>query len=406
MKYPWLRVAVLNLFFAATIGALLRYAFVEEVSWMKFRYLLHAHSHVAMLGWIYLALYTLIFHFFVPDEKKRSPNFNGLFWITELSVIGMLISFPIQGYGLVSIAFSTLHIICSYFFVAWVWKDLPVSHSFSNRLLKTALVFMLISTLGVWLMGPIMSFQLRGSALYYMAVQFYLHFQFNGWFLFAVLALFFKLVEKRNVGIASSLLTPFYVLLVLASLFTYALAVAWSQPLWSVFFVNSLGVLLQLLALWFFLRIIWPIRASILLSFNRLEKALIRIAFLSFGAKIFVQASVVLPFVAEAAYTIRNYVIGFIHLILLGAISFFILAFSLQQKLFVGKKIGSQWGVGLMVFGFLSSEFLLFLQGSMLWGAKGFLPYYYELIFLASAFIPLGVLLFYLALKRKPNLPG
>ena len=54
-KRIWLVVALLNFLMAAGMGALLRMAFVVEIPWVKYQYLLHAHSHVAMLGWIYLA---------------------------------------------------------------------------------------------------------------------------------------------------------------------------------------------------------------------------------------------------------------------------------------------------------------------------------------------------------------
>ncbi|MEZ4932236.1 MAG: hypothetical protein R2788_08975, partial [Saprospiraceae bacterium] len=58
----WLRIALLNFLLAAIMGALMRFAFVEEVRWMEYRFMVHGHSHTAMLGWIYLALYALLIH--------------------------------------------------------------------------------------------------------------------------------------------------------------------------------------------------------------------------------------------------------------------------------------------------------------------------------------------------------
>ena len=50
--------------------------------------------------------------------------------------------------------------------------------------------------------------------------------------------------------------------------------------------------------------------------------------------------------------------------------------------------------IGLILFfvGFLSTEFLLFLQGAMFWGALGFVPGYYELILAASIILAIGVI--------------
>ncbi|HMQ46497.1 MAG TPA: hypothetical protein PKA70_03530 [Saprospiraceae bacterium] len=393
MKQSWLIVALINLLIATAMGALLRFAFVEEIAWIKYKNVLHAHSHVAMLGWIYMALYALLIHAFLSPHQQRSKAYPNLFWLTQFSVLGMLFSFPVQGYGPVSIAFSTLHIVLSYIFLGWFWVDMGKHATFSGRLVRTALVFMLVSTLGVWAMGPIMATSLRGSAFYYMAVQFYLHFQFNGWFLFAVLALFFKYMETREVLFAERQQKVFLGLLLVACVLTYALAVAWSQPLLSVFAINSLGVLCQFAALLAFVRMVWPQRQAILQQFGYLDGLMLRVAFYAFVLKIIIQTAVVFPFVAEAAYTIRNYVIGFIHLVLLGAVTGFLLSYIISHGLLPGRhrlfRLGL-WSIGL---GFALSEGILFLQGTLLWGAKGFLPYYYEGIFSVSALIPFGVAL-------------
>lgn len=401
MSRRWLKIALFNFFVAACIGVLLRYAFVEEISWIKYRNLLHGHSHVAMLGWLYLGLIALLIHQFLPKEQINVKAYSRLFWLTQLSVAGMLVSFPIQGYGAFSITFSTLHILCSYVFLFWFWRNLGESSFFSHLLVKAALVFMALSTLGVWMMGPIMAMNLRGSSLYYLAVQFYLHFQFNGWFLFAALALLFQNIESQSIFYSKRLANWFVTLLILATILTYALAIAWSQPELYVFVINSIGVFVQLLALVCFLGLVWKARNRFLAGYTKEQRLLIKIAFLSFAAKIIVQSSVVLPFVAKAAYTIRNYVIGFIHLILLGAISSFILAIAFKNKQLDNEKMLSRVGVYLLLSGFILSEFILFLQGTMLWGAKGFLPAYYELLFVFSLLMPLGIGILWIAQFKK-----
>jgi hypothetical protein len=96
-----------------------------------------------MLGWVYLMLYTLFVHYFIPDKK---PIHNRLFWVTEFAVIGMLVSFPFQGYGAISISFSTLHILCSYYFVYLIWRHHKIKSKATTLLLKASLLFMLLST--------------------------------------------------------------------------------------------------------------------------------------------------------------------------------------------------------------------------------------------------------------------
>ncbi len=390
----WFRIALLNFLAVAAIGLILRFAFVEELNWMKFRYWLHAHSHVAMLGWIYLGLYTLIVTQLLPAERRRAPFYRQVFWLTQISVAGMLIAFPIQGYGLYSTIFSSLHVVGSYLFIWGAWRDLERASSVAVLFLKTALVFLLMSTLAIWAMPVFVAVGMAGSVWYYMAVQFFLHFQFNGWFLFAVLALLFHHWEQTGASFPRPLVGWFFGLLTAATVFTYALAVAWANPRWEVYLINSTGVALQLAALFFFFALLGNLRGTgSLLPASGTQRLLLLLAFAGFTAKIVIQSAVAIPWVAEAAYTIRNFVIGFIHLILLGVLTFFLLQRALQSGLLPKGNSWIYWGVRTLMLGFILSEGLLFLQGLMFWGARGFLPYYYEALFAVSALLPAGVLL-------------
>lgn len=396
-QQSWLRIALLNFIFAAVLGALLRFAFVEEVSWMKYKNFLHAHSHVAMLGWVYLGLYTLFIHTFLEKRDQQNRYYRILFWLTQGSVVGMLISFPIQGYAAFSIFFSTLHVLLSYLFCHRFYKDLKKgSHTSQPAILlaKTALGLMILSTLSLWAMGPIMVAGLQRSVIYYMAVQFFLHFQFNGWFLFAILALFFKLIENQGWAIPKTLFQRFYVLLLFSCFMTYALAVAWSKPLMLVFWANSIGVLVQLGAVLLLFLLLYQIRDKIKILFTSWPLFLLQSAFYFYLLKVIIQTIVVIPYMATIAYTIRNYVIGFIHLLLLGIISFFLFGFASYQRLL--HLSGRRAKVGMLIFfiGFLFVESILFLQGSLFWGAKGFLPAYYELLFGATCLMPIGLVIY------------
>jgi len=184
-------VCLINFFVAAMMGLALRFSFLGDIG-INYRFLTHAHSHVAMLGWVYLMLYMLIIHYFVPNKKAV---YNWLFWLTELAVVGMMVSFPIQGYAAISISFSTLHILCSYYFVYLIWKHHKTQSLATGRLLRASLLFMLLSTLGVWCLAPAVTMFGQASAFYQIAIQVFLHFQFNGWFLLAVIALFFSFVS-------------------------------------------------------------------------------------------------------------------------------------------------------------------------------------------------------------------
>lgn len=393
MSKIWIRTALFNFFIAACLGTLLRFAFVVEIPWLQYQYFQHAHSHVAMLGWVYLALYALLIHTFLTHEQQKAKIYHYLFWLTQGSVIGMLCTFPLIGYAGWSIFFSSLQILFSYVFLFRFWRDLKQQGkpSFSKLFIKAALFFMFLSTLALWGMGPIMALGFKGSAIYYMAVQFFLHFQFNGWFIFAILGLLFHWLEQQGWEFSHGRLNLFFILLVGACFLTYALAVAWANPLPLVFAINSLGVSLQLAALVAFLILIKKAGAGKKGTEQPWVRFLILFAITCFCIKILVQAAIIIPVIAKIAYTIRNFVIGFIHLINLAIISCFILGYSIQERLLDILPKSAKIGLVFFLAGLLGSELLLFLQGILLWGAKGFMPFYYEMLFAISALLALGL---------------
>jgi hypothetical protein len=397
----WIKVALLSFLIAALLGLSLRIGFITGFpDWIHYRYVLHAHSHVAMLGWLYSAYFIVIIYLF----KLRKNRYKNLFWLIQLSVLGMLIFFPIQGYGLWSILFTTIHLLTSYVFMWRVNKDLTKVNVEKDRyailFLKTAFLFFFISTLGVWILGPLMNSEWKGTAVYYAAIQFFLHFQFNGWFIFGMLGLFLKFLSDADVTYNSQNLKVSYWLLLVSCILTYALAVSWSTPDKLIFWTNSTGVIIQLIALFYLIKVIWEIYPKLTPNLKKWTNFAWTISFLGLFFKIGIQGFVAIPVLAKISYTIHNFVIGFIHLILLGIISFFVLGFFHQSKLFEINSNGKKIGILLIFTGIIGSELVLFGQGVLLWIEYGFLQNYYIIIAVISGFIPLGIL-FYLLLPNK-----
>lgn len=393
MLRKWLLVALGNLFVAASVGALLRFAFVRELPWLDYYNFLHGHSHLAMMGWVNMALFVLLGRAFLREEEWEGRPFQSFLWLAQLSVLGMFVFFLLQGYAAGSIAFSTVHVLLAYWFGYRLWHALD-GHppTLSRRFARAALFFLALSTLALWAMPFIFLFELKGSAFYYMDVQFFLHFQFNGWFLFALLALAFRWMENQGLPLQEAWGRRFFRLLTFSALLTYALAVAWSQPYLGVFIVNSLGVTLQLGALFALIQLLRPVLGEVRNRLSPWARWLLGLAFAFLVLKMLIQAAVVVPALAKVAYTIRNYVIGFIHLMLLGTITTGLLGLSLETGLLqVGRRL-SKWGIGLFLTGFFLSEALLFLQGTLFWANMGFLPAYYESLFACTLLLPTGVL--------------
>lgn len=383
---------LINFFIAAIMGLLLRYAFIGG-SIFNYKFLMHAHSHVAMLGWVYLLLFTFFVHYFIPEKSK---SYSKLFWVTQIAVIGMMISFPLQGYAAISISFSTLHIFCSYVFVYRIWKDMSIENLVVKTLVKSALIFMTISTIGVWCLGPAVGLLGQASAFYQIAIQFFLHFQFNGWFLIAVIAILFHKLEVK----ASKEATIFLRALILSTVVTFALPIQWfaNHPL--LYWFNGFGIILQLIALFYFIRITKVPLQHNLKHQSLLLKTLYWFSLICFGIKIVLQTVSIVPMFSTAVYEHHNFVIGFIHLTMLGVVSGFLFAFLFQAKI-IQLNYSSKLGVYLFLLGIISTESILFVQGALWYLQEGMLPHYFDILFIASILLPLGILILFLSYKTQ-----
>ena len=395
-----IKISLFNLTCASILGCIMRLAFVTELTSINYKYILHAHSHIAMLGWVYLALFTLLIAVFLDKKANTNPLYGRLFWLTQVSVLGMLIAFPLQGYATWSIFFSALHVCLSYIFAFRFLKDLrsqgPASPA--SRLARWSIIWMLVSTLGLWALGPIKALGLGTTIWYHLAIQFFLHFQFNGWFVFALLALLFKSREDKSEMVDPQKFKRFFTLLLISCPLTFALAVAWSTPKLSIFLVNSLAVILQLASVFFLLL---TLGSSSWWHFFRQKLTLIELALAMFVLKCVIQAVVVIPSIAEVAYTIRNFVLGFLHLLLLGSISLGLLALANNRGVIDLFRSSTRIALVLFIAGFAITEILLFVQGAMFWGSLGLIPYYYEILFISSLLLPIGAGGLFLSTRKR-----
>lgn len=368
----------------------MRLIYLFPIDCINYSFLLHAHSHVAMLGWVYLMIYVLVVQFFIPKEKSQKPIYNRLFWLTEFSVIGMMIAFPIQGYALFSIIFSTLHILLSYVFCRLVWKDSFKEKTPQQRLLRVSVLFMVLSTLGVWCLGPAVSTLGKQSAFYQIAIQFFLHFQFNGWFMFAILALFLKQFQHK---IEERKFKKFYFLLIVSTFLTLAFPIRWFLEITILNWINAFGVILQLGAFVYFYQILRPQINDFKKGLDESTKLVYGLALCSLFLKIGIQLLTIFPNVVEVSHQIRNFVIGFIHLTTLGIITGFLFGILLQNKIFSAHSSFLKIGVKSFILGYLATEILLFFQGALLYFGNGMLSGYYESIFVFSLLLVFGLIL-------------
>ena len=197
----WIKISLANFLVVALVGVLLRYKINFPLPLLNYKFLLHAHSHFAFAGWVTQVLMALIVQYLYQHNENISlGKYKQVFIWNFITAYGMLFSFPFQGYGLISIIFSTLSVFVSYFFIAFVWKDLKLfaDAGYSKAWIKASLLLYAISSLGPFSLAYLMANQISGQDLYFGAVYFFLHFQYNGWFLFACFGLFFSYLQKAG----------------------------------------------------------------------------------------------------------------------------------------------------------------------------------------------------------------
>lgn len=391
----WMRWAFGFFFLSVCMGLLMRSFHVVEIPYFEYRNILHTHSHLALLGWGHLMLVAGMVFGLVKDSDQVK-DYKWLFLGTVISLLGMLFSFPFQGYGAISISFSTLHMLLSYGFACKLLKVIKSAEKTpATRLIRLSIWFMVISTLGLWALGPVSATLGRMHELYFMTIQWFLHFQLNGWFVLGVLGLILLYFEEKGFRIT----WPAYQewVLSISVLMTFMLAVTWAEPQPIFFQINGIAVVIQLFAYSWILKSVFKLFNTNQIS--GIAKLLLILALASLVAKALLQGLLIFPSIAVISYSIRIYVIGFLHLVLLGAMTMGVSAVAIARG-WIAELPVSKLGWILLIAGFGITEILLFLQGTLIWLKMGFLPEYNFWLFLASCLFPLS-LVFLLAGLRS-----
>lgn len=352
----WLSIAITNLLLVAIAGVIMRYKIVFSLPFVQQKNLLHAHSHFAFSGWISLALCTLLLmvlgRHLIIDQKKYAR----LFIFSQVTSYGMLLTFPFTGYAFLSIFFSTCYIIFSYLFTYAFIKDMNRS-SLSDeikRWFKTGLWLWCISSLGAFALAAMMALKIQEQFLQIGSVYFFLHFQYNGWFIYAVIGLFLYAFAKK--GSNSSVL---FKVLTWSIIPSYFLSTLWMEvPAW----VNIMAYIAAITQLWA-IRELW----RFLPGYRELSgvKEVRWLIFLSIGflvLKFLFQGMSAVPYLSEYAFGLRPIVIGFLHLVFLGVISLFIFGYGMHENLVTQNSLVRN-GIKLFIAGVMLNEIILFSQG-------------------------------------------
>ncbi|MBS1528263.1 MAG: hypothetical protein JST19_21640 [Bacteroidetes bacterium] len=376
--HRYTRLAIINFMVLTIAGLLLRYIHIGDIAGINYQFLLHAHSHFAFSGWMFFSIALLIAG--LIDKNVLSAAFKWVLVLALVSAYGMLVSFYLQGYKPVSIAFSTLFVLVTYRFTYLALRKRALKNSvnaLSYRLIRAALLFLCLSSIGPFALGPLMAAGLKNTPYYQDAVYIYLHFQMNGFMLLAAWGLFVSALPEAQLMVTNK---RWLNLFVSSTVVLYFIFTLWSRPGLLFQVIAALGAVVNLIS-WIALGVNYRYNLS---KCSLLVKA----AFIATTLKTLFQVFVCIPPVGEWVFSNRDLIIGYIHLLTLGIVTPLIFDQMLQRGYIKNCRpaIGAYLGAAIVYLILLFTQPLLAHVGLLIPGYQ-FLLFGISLLFF---FIPIA----------------
>jgi hypothetical protein len=401
----WLSLCLVNLCIVALLGFGLRSKILFPLHFLDYSSLLSAHSHFAFAGWAGLTFVTLFVYDLLPEALSQKKIYQWILLAIEISALGMAFTFPFYGYTTASISFSTLYIVAAAVFVPVFIKDILNSATGRNvKLLSiSALISLVLSFLGTFGLSYIIITRSGGALLYRDSIYTFLHFQYNGFFTLSVFALFMNYLWKKNISSDKSA-DRFSIFLCLSILPALFLALLWHNN--SGFYIlATLGCLFILMSLVYFFLFLKTTDYNSLFETGT-AKTFCLFAAVSFVLKMLLQVGTVFPDLGNAVYGDRPVIIGFLHLVFLGFVTFFILSVLIENGYFNRENKLIVFPFIVFSIGIFANEFLLMTQGLgillqtnndiykwLLWGTA--------IVLFTGAFLLICTRLYIIAKNRK-----
>ncbi len=331
---------------------------------INYNHLLEAHSHFTFGGWVTLVLMTLFVYELLPESFGKRPIYQWLLGSIAICAWGMMAAYAVQGHGTISIILSLCFVFLTCLF-GWVFiRDLIGGNQASciKILAITSLVCLILSSGGVIGITYIYFTKSFDAVFYRDALFTYLHFQYNGFFTLAIFALLFNFIYKRTSVKAKRLIYRFSLALCISIIPSLFLTYLWKDPGNWLRVVAIVGSILLLLSFYLFIICVLSLR-----TIYREEKKVVRFLLVlsmgSFMLKTFLQCFTIFPVIANTIFGNRPVIMGFLHLVFLGFVTVFILAYFIEKDL-LNSKI--KWtGMAAVVFSVavIFNEVFLISQG-------------------------------------------
>ncbi len=362
----WLKFSLINLLIVALLGLLMRYKIGFEFPFLDQKHLQHSHSHFAFTGWISHTLMVLMI-LFLENKTKHTANvltdkYTKILTANLICAYGMLVSFIIQGYGLISIIFSTASLFVACVFAYFYLQDLKriAKDDLSKNWFKAALFFNVFSSLGTFALAYMMVTKNIHQNEYLASIYYYLHFQYNGWFFFACMGLLFSILNLKSSE--NRFYAQVFKLFFIACIPAYFLSTLWWDLPVFIYVLSVIAAFIQVYTWFKFLLIIIKTKQEFIENLPYFLKYILLFVGFALSAKFLLQLGSTIPALSQLAFGFRPIVIAYLHLVLLAVISLFLLFYIYANHLIHYNK---QIKTGIIIFsvGVLLNEVVLAVQG-------------------------------------------
>ena len=359
----WENVSLISLCTIGLLGLLLRSKIVFSIPFINYNHLVEAHSRFTFSGWVTLALFVLMVKELLPGSENKK-KYNLLFGGISITSWILLIVFLWKGYNALSIVVSLVFILLTYIFSYIFARDISKANlSRGVRWLAvSSTICLVISSFGLFVIDYIYFSHSFEAFLYRDSLFTYLHFQYNGFFSLSIMALLFHSINAVIPDSAKRSANNFIAVLLISLIPSLFLSYLWQDPNTSFRIIAIAGSIFVLAACLLFVRTCFMLKSTINTE-KPVTRFLILISMGSFVLKLFLQCFTIFPVIGNAIFGNRPVIMGFLHLVFLGFVSLFILAFYAKRRILDDSKIVTRAGLIVFALGVLLNEIFLIGQG-------------------------------------------
>ena len=394
----WLKLCVFNFFVVSVVGVMMRYNMAFYLPGLTHKFTQEAHSHFAFYGWVSASIYLFVTKYLSEiSEKINFKKYQVLMIANQIGSYGMLFTFLYGGYFWLSIIFASIALFTGFAYFIFLLIDTKGNRNPEIIWLKSGAFFATISAIGIFGLAYYSSRKEDYSELYRSFTYLYLHYQYNGFFLFSCIGLLLISLKKYGVELSRKQNKAIYHLLLIGCFFGYGLSILWIEmfDFLNVFF--AIVSLIQLYVAWRLCSWVGKQRRGFMRDFSFIQKVLLWVVGFSFLLKFILQSISAIPNLGVYIFNNINLVIAYLHLVLLMGVSLFLIWNIIEV---VNLKINKLLTFILLslIFGIVLNEMILGLVGVFSIFYIPFMSSAYWLL-VASVIIMLSILIFLLKIE-------